>query len=150
MGDIMFKRFFVCITMLLAASAASAAQLADMEAKRLATEMANVLTEARNRINKMIKDGNPAGYETIVRAPIMKRLDAWPDRSLDGRAIFPYFSCKEAAIFFVQYGDAWALPSSNKSLDKMWREKKGREFRESHDACAAALKNPDMSLKDIQ
>lgn len=145
----MLKSVFACIAVLSACNAA-AAPLSDADAKKLASGMADLLTEARERFNRMVKSGSPVGYETLVRAPLQSRLHAWPDRTLDGRSIFPYYACKEAAIFFIQYGDAWALRSSNKSLDKMWREKKGRQFRESQDACSAAIKNPDMSLKNIQ
>ena len=145
----MRKRFIVYAAIFASCNVA-AAPFTDADAKKLAMGMNTQLSESRDQLNKLIKAGNPAAYRAQVNEPLWSKLRAWPDKNLEGRAIFPYYACKEAALLLLQYGDAWALPSSNKSMDKAWREKKVGQFRESQEECSAAIKNPDMSLKDIR
>ena len=145
----MLKQLIVLAVAIVAASNALSAPLTDADAKQLAKGMAAQLVEARSQLNKLIEAENPAAYAAQVRAPLNAKLRAWPDQNLEGRAIFPYFACKDAALALLQYGDAWARPT-NKSLDQTWRDRKIAQFRESQAACSGAIKNPDLSLKDIR
>lgn len=131
---------------LLVAFGTAAAEITDASAKQQAIRMEKMVVKARGNLNQLIESGERHRYRTVVRDPIQFALDAWPTSGNANRALFPYFSCQQAAIDLLQYGDAWV----RNDRDKGWRDRAIKNFREDHKSCQQAIAKPDMTLKDIQ
>ncbi|WP_350447791.1 hypothetical protein ABS648_05305 [Pseudomonas solani] len=77
---------------------------------------------------------------------LIDRLKEWPDDHLKYRALFPYSDCKQVMMDLQAYAAICALGKYRgeaASYDQ-------RRWKEDTTACAAAIKNPDLSLKDIE
>lgn len=139
-------RFLFFVAMLLLTGCVIAGELTDSEANQHAVRMEKSVTATQDSLNRLMASGDRNSYRAEVRDIVQAALDSWPDQNLSNRAIFPYFSCKQAAIDLLQYGDAWVRGEQSKT----WREKVTKNFHSDHNACKVSLKKPDLSLKDIQ
>lgn len=111
----------------------------------MAVRMEQTLAESRQALNLLIDGKARDQWHSHVRMSVQRTLTEWPAEHLDNRAIFPYFSCRQAAASLLQYGDAWA-----RNDGKAWSSHVVKNFRSDYAACRAAIIKPDLSLKDIR
>lgn len=119
-------------------------ELSDAEAKHLAIAANKKITVLKNRLNIMMRKKNTDDYAQWHRE-LTHALKQWPADHLKNRAMFPYYECRSAMSEMLTYGMLW---QQGRSASAGSTAKKN--FKISEAECAASIKNPDLSLKDIQ
>lgn len=137
------------ITMLVATQVfAGDKELSDADAKKIAQNMVAVIDKAKKNLVLATETNDRVGYRNHVYVPINAAINKWPEDHLRNRVIFPYFSCREAAMFFVDYAQTYVTKDS--VGNRMMRESSIKNFNKSYLECKSSIKKPDMSLKEIR
>lgn len=121
--------------------------LSDTDAKAIAVRMESTVRNARDNLNSMIEAGDATHFYTKIWTPVMRDIRLWPNDHLKNRAVFPYFSCKQAAISLLQYGEAWESRERDSKNWKSWRDHVVQGFRDDYAACKEAIREPNLALK---
>ncbi|KIO49613.1 hypothetical protein [Nitrosospira sp. NpAV] len=140
------KRVMAVLAMVLAAPVfAGENDLSDAEAKKIARHMLASIEAGRADL----RDANKESYQMQVRPKLEALIKSWPETNGGNRAIFPYFDCQQAVIDLMGYADTFFLLADGKGNREL-RQRRKSQFENSNTGCASSIKNPDMSLKDIQ
>lgn len=143
------KHAFVSTALILAVTlpgySFSAAELSDAAAHQIATRMEQTVSLAEVNLLKAVKADDRGQYAAVV-APVHAALKAWPADHLDNRASFPYWGCKQMAASFLQIADGWRRADGSKT----WRAHATQNLKADTEGCRAALRSPDLSLKEIK
>lgn len=119
--------------------------LTDAKASDIAKHMLVAIDRAKKH-TVTLNDGDRTEFFQNVQNPLMSALKSWPVDHLDNRAIFPYSECRQAATDLIQVGKVRVGADGNAT----WGKYISKRFVESYQGCRTSIKNPDLSLKDIQ
>jgi hypothetical protein len=117
----------------------------DAEAASKAKQMLKDARGLRSEVTELCvaKDAQPL-YEAANRAKA--KLAEWPDDHLKYRSLFPYGDCRQAMMDVDTYAMICAIGGYKGEAVKYDQ----RRWQEDTSACEAAIREPDLSLKDIQ
>lgn len=114
---------------------------ASIKAKQLITD-ARAL---RNEVTELcVARATPQLYRAAKTATT--KLNEWPNDHLKYRALFPYGDCRQTMADVHSYAMICAV-GSYKGEAATYDQ---RRWQEDSEACEAAIRKPDLSLKNIQ
>lgn len=126
----------------------SAANLSDVQAKIIAQQSLSTIAKVDKDLKEVLKLNDADGFIKFVDKPLTRSIDEWPAMHLSNRASFPYYECKQMLIDYKNL--AWTFGVKDGLQNRRNRDAFTASYRKSMAGCKQAIKQPDMSLKDIQ
>lgn len=121
-------------------------KLSDRSAKEYALNMLLTIDKAKKDFAIALDNKDFDLYRAKVDDELLVKLNNWPETNLKNNAIFPYSDCRQAADDYRNY----TADFFNDKASNIQKNKFEKQFNTSYAGCQASIKNPDMSLKDIE
>lgn len=140
----------LALTLMLVFPSLVLAQIEDVYTDAQAAEMAKALVKdvyaMRKEVNDLCLQPGKAEklYQSAQKAD--DKLSEWRDDNLKYRALFPYYACRQSMIDVSSFATTCAVGSYRgeaASYDQ-------RRWKEDTAECEDSIRNPDLTLKEIE